>query len=194
MFLIPKGKTDYWGISLVEVMWKVVAAILNFRIMAVITFPDFFRGFRSGCRKGIATLEAKLIQQLAALRGEVMYVIFLDLQKAYDALDRSRCLEILEGYGVGPRARRLLQNYWKRLTMVAREGGYYGTAFKGEQGVTQGDSLSPTIFNVVVDAVVHNWVTSVIVDAEERGELVKEGRHQAALFYSYDGMVASSDP
>ena len=29
-------------------------------------------------------------------------MIFLDLHKAYDALDRSRCLEILEGYGVGP--------------------------------------------------------------------------------------------
>ena len=28
--LIPKGKTDYRGIGLMEVMWKVVAAILNF--------------------------------------------------------------------------------------------------------------------------------------------------------------------
>ena len=78
--------------------------------------------------------------------------------------------------------------------MVARSAGYYGTAFKGERGVTQGDPLSPTIFNVVVDAVVSHWVTGVIADAEERGDLGKEGRHQAALFYAYDGMVASSDP
>ena len=78
--------------------------------------------------------------------------------------------------------------------MVTRAGGYYGAAFKGERGVTQGDLLSPTIFNVVVDAVVCHWVTDVIADAEERGELGKEGRHQAALFYAADGMVASSDP
>ena len=45
------------------------------------------------------------------------------------ALDMSRCLEILDGYGVGPQARRLLQTYWRRLTVVARAGGYYGTAF-----------------------------------------------------------------
>ena len=30
--------------------------------------------------------------------------------------------------------------------------------------------------------------------AEKRGERGKEGRHQAALFYADDGMVASSDP
>ena len=78
--------------------------------------------------------------------------------------------------------------------MVARSGGYYGTAFKGIRGVTQGDPLSPRIFNVLVDAVVHHWVMGVIVDAEERGNLVKGGRHQAALFYADDGMVASSDP
>ena len=78
--------------------------------------------------------------------------------------------------------------------MVARAGGYYGTAFKGERGVTQGDPLPPTIFNVVVDTVVHHWVMGVIADAEERGDLGKEGRHQAALFHTDDGMVASSDP
>ena len=72
-------------------------------------------------------------------------MIFLDLHKAYDALDRSRCLEILEGYGVGPKARKLLQTYWHRLTMVERAGGYYGTAFRGERGVTQGDPLSLTV-------------------------------------------------
>ena len=39
--------------------------------------------------------------------------------------------------------------------------------------MTQGDLLSPTISNVVVDAVVRHWVTGVIADAEEQGELEK---------------------
>ena len=66
--------------------------------------------------------------------------------------------------------------------MVAREGGYYGDAFKGARGVTQGDPLSPTIFNVVVDAVVRHGVTMALDESEKRGEKGKEGRHQAALF------------
>ena len=121
-------------------------------------------------------------------------MILSDLHKAYDALDRSRCLEILEGYGVGPNARRLLTNFWRHLTMVDRAGGYYRTAFGGERGVTQGDLLSPTISNVVVDAVVRNWVNRVMEEAEARGETGQEGRHQADLFYVGDGMVVSSDP
>ena len=78
--------------------------------------------------------------------------------------------------------------------MVARAGGYCGTAFKGARGVTQGNPLSPTIFNVVVDAVVRHWVMFSVDDTEKRGERGKEGRHQAALFYADDGMVALSDP
>ena len=31
------------------------------------------------------------------------------------------------------------------MTMVARAGGYYGKVFRGERGVTQSDTLSPTI-------------------------------------------------
>ena len=38
--LIPKGKKDYRGIGLVEVMWKVVAVILNRRFTSSITFHD----------------------------------------------------------------------------------------------------------------------------------------------------------
>ena len=128
------------------------------------------------------------------MREEVLYVIFLDLTKAYDALDRSRTLDILEGYGVGPKVRRLLGNYWKQATLAARAGRYYGTAFKGERGVTQGDPLSPTIFNVVVDAVVRHWLHIATEEAERRGGRGRERRHQAALFYADDGMVASTDP
>ena len=75
-------------------MWKVVAVILNRRLASSITFHDVLHGFRAGRGTGTATLEAKLLQQLAAMREEVLYVIFLDLTKAYDALDRSRCLYV----------------------------------------------------------------------------------------------------
>ena len=59
--------------------------------------------------------------------------------------------------------------------------------------MTQGDPISPTIFNVVVDTVVRHWVSVMVEGAEERGKHGQEGRHQNSLFYADNGMVASSD-
>ena len=60
--------------------------------------------------------------------------------------------------------------------------------------MTKGDPISPTIFNVVVDAVVHHWVTMTLEEVEKKGGRGIEGRHQAALFYADDNMVVSSYP
>ena len=193
VFLIPKGKGEYHGIGLVEVIWEAVLEILNLRLTASITYHDFLHLFWAGHGTGTATLEAKLLQQLASLRKEVLYVISMDLHNSYDALDRFRCLEILEGYGVGPRAFQILRTYWRWLRMVAKAGGYYGSVFQGSRGVTQGDPLSPTIFNVVADALVRHWVAVMVERADERSRHRQEGIHQNSLFYADYGIVASPD-
>ena len=45
--------------------------------------------------------------------------------------------------------------------MVAKADGYFRRLFKEYQVVTQGDPLSPTIFNMVLDAVIRHWMTVV---------------------------------
>ena len=80
----------------------------------------------------------------------------------------------------------------QRDLVAARAGGYYREAFKGARGVTQGDPLSPTIFNVVVDAVVRHWLEGLQTAKEEKG--AKWGGHLSAVFYADDGMVGASDP
>ena len=66
--LILKGRKEYMGIGLVEVMWKEVAEILHRRPTTAITYHEFLHGFWAGRRTRTATLEAKLLQQLAAMR------------------------------------------------------------------------------------------------------------------------------
>ena len=46
--------------------------------------------------------------------------------------------------------------------MVTRAGRYFGVTFKGYRGVTQGDLLYPTIFNMVVKTIIHHWLTVVV--------------------------------
>ena len=98
--------------------------------MTAIKIYNVLQGFRAGRRTGTAALEAKLIQQLTAMRELVFFKFFLEIHNAYDDLDWDRCLEILVVYGVCPRKIRLLWTYWYRLTVVDRAGGYFGLPFK----------------------------------------------------------------
>ena len=91
-----------------EVIWKAVAVMLNHRFTAAITYHEFLHSFRACLSTGTSTLEVKLIQQVAALREAVLHALFLDLHNADDALDSSRCLDILERYGVGTMSLLLL--------------------------------------------------------------------------------------
>jgi hypothetical protein len=87
-------------------------------------------------------MEVKLLQQLAWVDQEPLYQIYLDLRKAYDALDRRRCLKILAGCGVGPNLLRLQKKFWDDAKMVCCAGGNYGLPFAAHRGVTQGGPLS----------------------------------------------------
>ena len=100
-------------------------------------------------------------------------------------------------------------------------GGYYKAPFHRERGVTQGNPLLPTIFNVVVETVVCHWEYLLVTELEggdssgDKGDgakkagrkiwerddsqqCVEEG-HQCltvneAFFYAEDELVASIDP
>ena len=85
-----------------EVVWKTMAGILNFRLMAAIQFHNILHGFRLGRGTGTASLEAKLLQKIMDMREKVLYNIFLDLHKAYDALNCDLCLDTLAACGAGP--------------------------------------------------------------------------------------------
>ena len=130
----------------------------------MIKFHDCLHGFvqKRGC--GTAVLEAKLLQlqQLAYLQQTPLFGVFIDLKKAYDAMDRERCIQILKGYGAGERAMRLICNFWDQASFVCRAQGRYGRPFKAGRGVTQGGPLSPKIFNVMVDAIVREWLRQVL--------------------------------
>ncbi len=123
--LLPKGGGDYRGIGLLDPIWKVVEKVMVARL-SVIKLHDCLHGGLPCRGTGTAIMEVKLQQQLAWVDQAPLYQIYLDLRKAYDALDRGRCLEILAGYGVGPNLLRLQKKFWDDAKMVCRAGGNYG--------------------------------------------------------------------
>ena len=55
--------------------------------------------------------------------------------------------------------------------MVVKAGSYFDLLFKWDRGGMQGDPLYPTIFNVIVDAVIFHWVKVVTPTEVGTGKL-----------------------
>ena len=103
----------------------------------------------------MATIEAKLAQQLAWMEQEPLYQVLVDLRKAYDHLNHYGCIAIMTGYGVGPKLLRLQAKFWDQAQLVCHTRGSCGKPFEAFQGM---GPLSSLLFNVCVDAVIREWL------------------------------------
>ena len=79
-------------------------------------------------------------------------------------------------------------------TLIGFSSGCFGFQCKYILFLVFKSIIVNSVTNVVVDAVVRHWLLVATQEAERRGERGRERRHQAALFYADDGMIASSDP
>ena len=95
---------------------------------------------------------------------------------------------------MGPRTLHILRTYWFRLQMVAKVKGHYGTVFQSNRGLTQGETFSPNIFNVVSDSVIRHRVT--VVGGPQEGTRQGLGTSiltQLDLLYANGVLVASPE-
>ena len=76
--------------------------------------------------------------------------------------------------------------------MVARAGRYFGIPFKGYHRVTQGNPLTPTIFNVVVDSTICYWVLVVAPTEDGTEELGLSIQDLLEYFYANNDLIAST--
>jgi hypothetical protein len=86
----------------------------------------------------------------------------------------------------------LIHNFWDSATNVFWAKGNYGRPFKAGHGVTQGGPLPAKLFNIVVAAVVWEWMRlmrKTIDDAD--GDLVECIVNLFVVFYINDGYIAS---
>ena len=111
LVLTPKGNTDTWGIWMLEVLWKIVEAIIDTWIKMVVMFYNVLHGLLASRGTRMAMMDLKMAQELAIIDQDPLFLVFLNLRKSCDTLDRGRILHTLEGCGVGPNIRGLLAEF-----------------------------------------------------------------------------------
>ena len=71
-------------------------------LISSLKFHDVLHGFQTRRGTGTAIMEKKLAQELDNIDHEPLFLFFLDLQKAYNTVNRDRLIQTLEEYCAGP--------------------------------------------------------------------------------------------
>ena len=146
---------SYRGISLLSIPGKVFVKILDARIHQVTEgqMMEEQAGFRVGrmCRDQIFVMRQSAEKTIE--KDSKMYAAFIDLEKAYDKIWREDMWRTLSTYGVSGRLLRALKALYENSTARVRVEDELTECFEVRQGVKQGCSLSPCLFNVFLDMV-----------------------------------------
>jgi hypothetical protein len=148
-----KACNNYRGVTLMCQCAKLYEKIIEFRLKRSI--ENNLREEQCGFRAGRSAIEAIFtIRQIMERRwesGEVMHMVFIDLEKAYDRLPRRKVWECLKKRGVSNSLTdRIQSTYEKNVSCVQTNVGR-SEWFEVREGVRQGSVLSPSLFLIVMD-------------------------------------------
>ena len=127
-----------------------------------------------------------------SLREEVIYEIFINIDKYYNALYRYRYLDILKECGMGTQYLRLLLQYWDLLVMMARSSRYHEENLKGYRGVTKVYPISPDILNFGFYEVIYHWVMEVSGEESIPDGVGREADQMVTFLYADNSLMGST--
>ena len=149
---------NYRGISLVshagKVLFKVVARGLSAYCEAKGLLPEEQCGFRPNRSTMDMMFAVRRLQEIRQNAGVSLFMCFIDLQKAYDTVDRALLWQVLTRIGVPPQMLAVIQQFHDGMRARVRpDDGVCSDWFEVEQGLRQGCVLSPRLFNIFFAAV-----------------------------------------
>ena len=196
-----KGKGDktecgsYRGISLLSVPGKLYSRILIDRARSVT--ENVLEEEQSGFRKGRGCVD-----QVYALRSilekmnekqKVAFMAFLDLEKAYDRVQRESLWEVLKIYGIGGKLLNAIKSFYRCSESCVRVCQEESEWFEVKVGLRQGCVMSPWLFNVYMDGVVKEFKARIL----DKGVSLKVGfesiRVSCLLFADDTVLIAESE-
>ncbi len=94
----------------------------------------------------------KILVEKCLEKDRKLFVVFMDLEKAYDRVDRKGLWETLRVYRVGRKLLEGVRSFYENASASVRVNGEVSESFNVEVGVRQGCVMSPWLFNI------YGWV------------------------------------
>lgn len=151
----PCSPKNYRPIALLNTILKLFTTILVDRLTIWLetnnNISEYQAGFRKGmsCQDHIFTLTSLLQTQL--LKGDELFCCFIDLKQAFDTPDHGKLWEVLREFGISRKFIRVFTYLYRYVSASIKCNEGLTNPIKIMKGVLQGESASPSLFNIFID-------------------------------------------
>lgn len=146
---------NYRGISLISIVAKCYARVLEMLLRMQISklIEEFQHGFMKEKGTNDCTFIIKQVIEKCIEFEEMLCITFVDLEKAYDFVDRAKVWQALLELGVDLDLIDNIKALYRDSIATVRISGECSKPFRVELGLRQGCPLSPLLFIAVFNKV-----------------------------------------
>ena len=143
---------NHRGISLLVIAGKILARIILNRLQKHVAdwdiIPESQCGFRPKRGTPDMIFSVRQLQEKCRERNLDLYMVFIDLTKAFDTVNREGLWKILKKIGCPDTFVDIIKLFHDDMTAKVMDGGEISPEFAVKNGTKQGCVLAPTLFNI----------------------------------------------
>ena len=162
---------NYRPISLTCVLCRIMESFLKDAIMSHLLENNLLSPRQHGFINGRSTV-TQLLKYLESCaekvaHGEVVDVVYLDFQKAFDTVPHARLIKKLRAYGIDDELLAWITEYLKDRTQIVRVNGESSEIAAVISGIPQGTVLGPLLFVIYINDILDNIDSDGLLFADD---------------------------
>ena len=161
-----KVVSNYRPISVISNIAKIVEKVIKKRIVSYLETNNILSSNQFGFRQGVSTEDAifRLTNNIHENldNNKAVLCVFLDLAKAFDTVNHTKLLTVLEDLGFRGVALDLIGGYLENRVQRVKVGGELSEPLTVEYGVPQGTVLGPVLFTMYINGLLNQNTTGDI--------------------------------
>ena len=140
---------NHRGISLLSIAGKILARVILNRVIKHVVddvYPESQCGFRAGRGTIDMIFSLRQIAEKVREKNHEMYMVFVDLTKAFDTVNRTALWRVLQKLGIPENMLRVIVSFHEGMKANVVSNGELSDSFGVTNGTKQGCVMAPVLF------------------------------------------------